>query len=113
MTALLPQYFLISNAGLVKSIGGKLIEIYANVKRGAPAFNWPAYHVAYKMAVGFDPSEPYLEWKSSVGMLTYVNPTSYQCLLHTIVSLEYPNIKLKLENCIAAYLCVDGSVDKV
>jgi hypothetical protein len=113
LTAPLPRYIFKSNAELAKSIGGKMIEIYANAKRGAPAFSWPAHYVANKMAVCFDPSEPHSEWEPSAGELTYVNPNSHQFLLQAIASPEYPNVKHKLENCIAASLRVDGSVDKV
>ena len=104
--------FLTANEALAKSIGQKMIEVYSNAKRGAPAWSWPAQHVAHQIAISFNPNDCHVDYRPQVGSLTYVNPNYHQILLHYIVLPDHPILKERILNSKAVSIRVDGSVDK-
>jgi hypothetical protein len=95
-----------------EDIGEKLIEIYANAKRGSSGWSWPARHVSHQTAQQFQPNEVHVPYVPKAGSLTYVNQTMQNELLESIVKPELPMIKRHIKSCLAVSLSVDGSVDR-
>jgi hypothetical protein len=98
---------------LAKEIGAKMIEIYAEAKRGASGWSWPARHAAHQIAEQFQPNETHADYVPTAGSLTYVNPCMQRQLFESIVKPEFSKIKNRLENSLAVSLRVDGSVDRM
>ena len=94
-------------------IGKLLMEVYTDAKKAIPAFLWPPIHLAHLCAESLDLSGTHKDFMPETGAFAYVNPSSHQQLLLAIVAPAKVDIcNTLLNNCLAASLRVDGSVDR-
>jgi len=105
------QQFAHCNAHLATQTGQKMIEVYADAKKGSTGWSWPARHVAHLMSQSFKANEPHEPYKPPTGHLTYVNPPTYREFLLSIVEAELSKVQEKIGTSLALSLRVDGSVD--
>ena len=101
-----------ANEAMANHVGGLMIEIYNNAKRGTvSAFSWPSCHVAHEMGSKFSMNSCALQLLSSLD-LKYLNPAQHCQLMQYIVDADRPRLKERIQKCVAVSIAVDGSVDR-
>ena len=80
------MYISNQNAALCNRIGGPMIEVFNNCKRGTIfAWSWPSIHISNAMSNEFDMGSPHVTYNPSLGIFSYVTPIQHADLLSYIV----------------------------
>lgn len=102
-----------ANEILANRIGGLMIEIYNNAKRGTiSAWSWPSTHIAHQMASEFKMNAPAADFLPLDSELKYITPMQHSDLMSYIVKSDLPKLKEKILSSLAVSISVDGSVDR-
>lgn len=101
------------NEKLAIKIGKFMIEVFNDAKRGTlSAWSWPSREVVQIKKSQLNLLEPPKKIDIKEGDLQYINPTTHNELLNSIVETDKPLLMNKLKTALAISLRVDGSVDR-
>ncbi|XP_025423121.1 LOW QUALITY PROTEIN: zinc finger protein 862-like, partial [Sipha flava] len=101
------------NEKLALKIGKFMIEVFNDAKRGTlSAWSWPSREVVQIKKSQLNLLEPPKKIDIKEGDLQYINPTTHNELLNSIVETDKPLLMNKLKTALAISLRVDGSVDR-
>lgn len=102
-----------ANEMLADHTGKLMIEIYNDAKRlTLSPYSWPSRHVAAEAAAAFRFNDERQDTIPSNINLQHVNPHGYQSMLSAIVEADKRALKVKIGNCVALSIHVDGSIDR-
>lgn len=101
------------NEKLALKIGKYMIEVFNDAKRCTlSAWSWPSREVVQMKKSQLNLLEPPKKIDIKEGDLQYINSTTHNELLNSIVETDKPLLVNKLKNALAISLRVDGSVDR-
>ena len=107
------MYISKENEAKANKIGGYMIEIYNNAKRGTmSAFSWPSTHLSHRMGNQFHMQSPHTDFNPPDSDFSYLTPTQHCDLMRYIVNSHKPILQDKIKQSRAVCLSVDGSVDR-
>lgn len=90
-----------------------MIEVFNDAKRGTlSVWSWPSREVVQIKKSQLNLLEPPKKIDIKEGDLQYINPTTHNELLYSIVETNKPLLMNKLKTALAISLRVDGSVDR-
>ena len=97
---------------LANRVGKLIIQVYNDAKNlSISAFSWPSRVVAAEITNRFDYNACFEEYDASMFDMQYVTPKSHQELLSMIVLTDLPRFKQEIDDCLAASVRCDASVD--
>lgn len=107
------KYIYKENEALANRIGGFMVEIYNNAKRGSvAAFSWPSIHIAQSIGAEFKMNEEHKNYTPEPSSFQYLTPLQHADLMGYIVKADMPNLRKRINSSLPRSLSVDGSVDK-